>query len=255
MRTPILAAYLGISGLLASCGPSYLLTMAPSRPNGPSVNGHPTSLSTRPEDSVDVRLGFVRYEEKELVFEVEVNNNSTRPVLIAPETFYYTPLYSDAPDTVGSATAAMLEPARVPALNPEARLQQLAKRLDKQANRAEGGGWLELVTSATHIAENVSTITKKETDQQIAEREQRHASDEAFLADQREQHAQKADVLYDQKRNMELVALRKTLLPPRQYVTGQVHFPRTDGAHQLRLVVFFDERPVTFNFTQRPGVL
>ncbi|SHL05726.1 hypothetical protein [Hymenobacter psychrotolerans] len=229
--------------------------MAPSRPNGPSVNGHPASLSARPEDSVEVRLGFIRYEEKELVFEVEVNNSSTRPVLIAPETFYYTPLYSDAPDTVVSGAAAVLEPARVPALDPEARLQLLAKRLDKQANRAQGGGWLELVTSATHIAENVSTITKKETDQQVAEREQRHASDEAFLADQREQYAQQADVLYDQKQHMESVALRKTLLPARQYVTGQVHFPRSDGAHQLRMVVFFNERPVTFTFVQRPGVL
>ena len=245
-----------MSGLLIGCGPSYLLTMAPSHPNGPSINGHPTSLSARPDDSVEVRLGFVRYEEKELVFEVEVNNNSTRSVLLAPDTFYYTPLYTDTPDTLtASATAATLEPARVPALDPEARLQQLAKRLDKQANKAQGGGWLELVTSATHLAEDVASIKKKETDQQSAEREQRHADDEQFLADQREEHAQKADVLYDQKRNLEAVALRKTLLPPHQYVTGQVHFPRTDAAHQLRMVVFFNERPVTFTFIQRPGVL
>lgn len=248
---------------LTGCGASTFLAMQPARPNGPSMNGHPATRRYHP-DSVEVTLHFVRYEKKELVFEVEIGNDSRRPVEVLPETFYYLPNYLAAdtlataqlPDSAaGAVGAALAAPAlpltRIMALDPESRLQQLAARLDKQASKAESGSWFELLTDISHVAEEISSIKKKETDQQIAEREQRHADDDAYFADQREQHAQQADELYTQKQSMEQVVLRKTVLQPGEFVRGQVYFPRTDAARQLRVVVFFDARPVAFDFTQK----
>ncbi len=242
----LLACLLGLSTCLTGCASTSFLTMTPVQSNGPRVNGRPTSLSYHP-DSVEVRLGFVCYEPTELVFEVEIGNDSRRALLITPETFFYAPV-----DT-GAATTSSARLPRVAALDPEVRLKQLATRLSQEAAKAEKVSWLEILTSVTNVAENVASIKKKETEAQVAEREERHQSTEASFDYQREQHAQRADNLYSQHRNMQLVALRKTRLAPGEYVRGYVYFPRTDAARRLRVVVFFDERPVAFDFTQQLG--
>lgn len=230
--------------LLTSCGPSYFLAMQPTRANGPSVNGHPTTLSQHPEDSVQVRMGFVRYEDAELVFEVAVSNESGRPVVLDPATFYYMPRDTAAPPPAAT-------PRRIAAIDPEARLKLLAARLDEEAKKAEKVSFLEILTSVSHVAEDVSSIKKKETQQQIAERKQRHKDDNDFYDSQRAEHAQEADKLYDQQQNLTSVALRKTTVAPGEVAVGQVHFPRSDEAKQLRVVVFYNERPVEFDFLQK----
>ncbi|MBC6698365.1 hypothetical protein [Hymenobacter sp. BT190] len=263
----LLLTTLSLSAVLASCGSSAFLTMQPVKPNGPSVGGSPTSRIYH-SDSVEVQLGFVRYEKDELVFEVEIGNDAHGPVEILPESFYYVPNYrltdtattAQLPDTAVVAAATGLAPTapalpltRVMALSPELKLQQLTNRLNKQASKAEGGSWLEILSSVANITEDISAIKKTETAEQIAEREQRHADNEAHFEAQRESHAQNADELYGRKQHMESVILRKTVLQPNEYVLGQVHFPRTDAARQLRVVLFFNARPVVFDFTQKPG--
>lgn len=218
--------------------------MMPAQANGPSVNGHPTSLSYHP-DSVEVKLGFVRYEPATLVFEVEIGNDSSQPVWVTPETFFYAPV-----DT-GAAVVPTTATARVTALDPELRLKQLAARLEEETTKSEKVSWLEILTMVSNVAEDVSSIKKKETEEQIAEREERHQSSSAYFDYQREQHAQQADTLYTQHLNMQTVGLRKTLLSPGKFVRGLVYFPRTDAARRLRVVVFFNERPVSFDFTQQ----
>ncbi|WBO82782.1 hypothetical protein [Hymenobacter yonginensis] len=261
-----IATLLAASGLLlAGCSSTSFLAMQPATPNGPSLNGHPTSRLYHP-DSVEVKLGFVRYDKKELVFEVEIGNDARRPLEILPETFYYVPDYSltDAAATtqttdLAAAVAATapgapaLTSTRVMALDPEATLQQLTARLNKEAAKAESGSWLEILSSVANITEDIASIKKTETPEQIAERDQRHADDEAYFADQRATHAQQADELSGRKQHLESVILRKTVLQSNEYITGQVHFPRTDAARRLRVVLFVNARPVVFDFTQKPG--
>ncbi|RPD47777.1 hypothetical protein DNI29_10060 [Hymenobacter sediminis] len=232
---------------LTACTATSFLSLTPTRPDGPWVNGHPTSLSQHP-DSVQVRVGFIRYEPTALVFETEIGNYSDRPIQVAPENFYYLMLPTDS--IAEKQLAKGIFESRVPALDPEVQLQQLAAKLDKQAAKATNVSWFEILTSAAHIAEDVASIKKKETAEQVAERDYRHQSDDAFFEEQREQHAQQADQLYDQQVSMEATVLRNTTLEPGQRVVGQVHFPRRDYAKRLRLVVFFDERPVQFDFIQ-----
>lgn len=235
---------LGCLAALSSCNSTSFLTITPVQVNGSGRNGHPTSLSYHP-DSVEVQLGFVGYEPTGLIFEVEIGNDSSRPVLVSPEAFFYAPL-----DTALVTTASELRP-RVAALDPELRLKQLAVRLDQEAAKAEKVSWFEILATVSNVAEDIASIKKKETDDQVAERQERHRSTDDFFDAQRELHAQQADSLYSQHHQVKTAALRKTKLKPGEYVRGYVYFPRTDTARRLRVVVFFDERPVAFDFTQK----
>lgn len=245
MRHSILWAYLAGLGL-TSCGATTFMAMRPAQPDGSSVNGHPTSTKYQTEDSVEVRLSFVRYDPTELVFEVEIGNDSKRPVMIEPTSFFYAPIDTTVPLRPGAKP--MLP--RIAAIDPEVRLKKLATNLETKAAKAEKVSFFEIATTVTQMAESVANINKKETDAQIAEREERHQSTNAYFAEQREQHAQQADDLYNQHQNAKSVMLRTAKLPSGEYVNGQVNFPRTDTAHRLRFVLFYNERPVTFDFNQ-----
>lgn len=232
---------------LTSCGATTFLAMWPAQPDGSSVNGHPTSTKYQIEDSVEVKLSFVRYDPTELVFEVEIGNDSKRPVLIEPTSFFYAPI-----DTaVALRPGAKLMLPRIAAIDPEARLKTLAANLETEAVKAEKVSWFEIATTVTQVAESVASIKKKETEAQVAERQERHESTNAYFANQREQHAQNADNLYNQQQGAQSMMLRRAKLPSGEYVTGQVNFPRTDTARQLRFVLFYNERPITFDFSQR----
>lgn len=234
--------------VLASCSTTFM-AMRPARPDGPWVNGHPTSLTRHP-DSVAVRLGFVRYEPQELVFETEFANSSDQPVHIAPGSFYFMPL----PDTLrpDAPTPPRVFISRVMALDPEVRLGQLHTKLDEEDRKATRVSVWEILTGLSHVAEDVASISKKETTAQIEERNYRHESDNAFFEEQRQQHAQKADRLYEQSNTLQAITLRNTTLEPGQRLRGHVFFPRRDEVKKMRLVVFFNERPVWFDFTQSP---
>ncbi|RSK31684.1 hypothetical protein [Hymenobacter metallilatus] len=237
----------GLALLLSACGASTFLAVEPANSNGPWVNGHPTSVVSHP-DSVYVRAGFLRADDNELVFEVAYLNYSDKPILIAPETFYYMAV----PDTLADSTRVPTQyfAGRRLAADPEVRLVQLQARLKEQERKATNVSWFEILTTVTDLAEDVSSIKKKETDQQVAEREARHQDNQAFFDNQRLDHADQAQQLYSQTTALEAVVLRKNTLAPGQGLRGQVFFPRLDVARKLRLVVFFDERPVQFIFNQ-----
>jgi len=233
--------------LLSACGASTFLAVEPAQSNGPWVNGHPTSVVGHP-DSVYVRAGFIRADDNELVFEVAYLNYSDKPILIAPETFYYVAVPDTLADSV-AVPAGYFESRRL-AANPAVRLGQLQARLKEQDRKATNVSWFEILTMVVNTAEDVSSIKKKETDQQIAERENRHESTRATFDDQRLDHAEQADQLYSQASVLESVMLCRDTLNPGEGRKGQVFFPRMDVARKLRVVVFFDERPVQFTFSQ-----
>lgn len=235
---------LAASCLLSACAPTYFLTMQPTQPNGPWVNGHPTS-QVQHEDSVEVRLGFVRYELNELVFEAQVSNYSGAAVLVAPELFYYVPLL----DTT-TARPDLSAAVRTAAIDPEVRLRHVAQQLHTEAKQATKVSFFEVLSTVADVAESVSSIKKKETEAEIAERDERHASNAAFFDQQRAEHASTADQLLAQQEHLEQALLRKQTLAPGQQIRGQVRFPRHDEAHRFRVVAFFDERPVQFDFRQ-----
>ncbi|MBC8084340.1 MAG: hypothetical protein H7Z21_14145 [Hymenobacter sp.] len=247
-RIILVACAAGLSWGLAGCAPSYLLAIQPAWPDTPGEKSQ-SAVFDKYIDSVEVAVGFVRYEKTELIFQVEVINDSHQAVVVAPETFYYIPLDTSA--VVASTTAAL--PIRVDALAPEQYLRKLTDQLNEQVAKSEKVGFLEILTTVTHVVEDVSSIKKQETDAQIAERDQRHQDENAAFDGLRETHAGQADQIYDQRQIVERFLLRRDTLRTGQRALGYVHFPRTDAANRLRLVIFFNERPIPFDFTQQRG--
>ncbi|UOQ64912.1 hypothetical protein [Hymenobacter volaticus] len=235
--------------LLAGCSPSYFMTTKLSRPSGLWPTGY--ARSDKPiADSVVVRLGFVRYEQQELVFEADVRNVSSRSVVVAPETFYYLPIATTPMASVAPATNF---PTRVAAINPELRLAQLATRLAEETDLATKVSLWELFTTVSNLAEN-NPSKKKETEVQVQEREQRHRQVSAYFAEQYELHAVQADKLFEIKQSLEYRLLRTTTLEPGQHTRGYVCFPRTDAANLLQVVAALAGHSVTFDFVQKVGV-
>lgn len=234
--------------LLAACSPSYFMTTKPSQHSGLWPSGYARSNS-QTADSIVVRLGFVRYEQQELVFEADIRNESNRNVLVAPETFYYLPVVTTP--MVSVALAANFPP-RVAAINPEPRLEQLAARLAEETNLATKVSLWELFTTVSNLAETTpSNKQKKETELQMQEREERHHQVGAYFNEQRELHAVQADKLFELKQKLEYRLLRTTTLEPGQRTRGYVYFPRTDAANLLRVVASLTNHPVTFDFVQK----
>ncbi|UYZ63617.1 hypothetical protein [Hymenobacter weizhouensis] len=241
------AGIAGLGWLLAACAPSYYLKPAPGQATDPS--SFSTNVGLAEADSLEVRLQFIGYEKTAIIFSADIRNGSDRPVQVAPETFCYLPtlprpaVASAAPGTSGPKPYVL-------ALNPEVQLQNLEARLDRHARKASGVSFFELLTVATHVAEDVSSIKKKETDQQIAEREDRHAQNNQYFDEQRADHADQAAALYQEHHSKQHQLLRRREVGPGERLTGFVYFPRTDVASHLRVVVYLRERPFVFDFNQ-----
>jgi len=235
---------LSVGGLLSACGPSYFLTMKPTAENTIWYEGREMVLQE--QDSMLVQMSFVRYEGKELVFEAVVENGSSQPILVAPEQFFYQPVTTQAA-TAGTPTNV---PARVAAIDPEQRMRQLETTLAYESKEATKVSLGELLTTLGHITEDVVSIKKKETDEEVDEREQRQQSERNYYTNQRLEHSIAADQVRYKKEEVEQRLLRKNTLPPGQYIRGYVYFPRTDVADVIRVVVPVGEQPATFDFTQ-----
>jgi hypothetical protein len=230
--------------LLTACGPTYYLAMKLAQSSGRWVDGH--EISQEVHDSVEVHVGVVRYGANGVIFEVNLHNYSARPVLVEPASFYYLPVA-----TLPIASTAALElPGRVGAMDPEPRLQQLTTSIGYEAEQATKVSTSEVLSGLGNIVESVASIKKKETQEQINEREQRHRNDAIYYENQRLQHAANADLLLSEKQELEQYALRKNTLERGQSTRGYVYFSRTDMADLLRLVVRVNEYPLTFDYAQ-----
>lgn len=235
------------AGLLVGCAPSYQLTLAPGQATDSPSPGAPVGLGVA--DSLEVRLGFARYEKATVVFAADIRNGSDRPVLVAPETFAYLPTLP-RPAVASAAAARPAPPVRVAAIDPESLLRTLAARQAAEEERSTKISFWEVLTMVSHTVEDVSSLKKTETPEQIAERDARHAQENQVYDDDRAQHAAQADKLYDEHQSHQRFTLRKHLLQPGERITGWVHFPRTDAATHLRVLLYLRERPFAFDFAQ-----
>jgi hypothetical protein len=231
---------------LSSCGPTYFLTMKPSRSSGEWAHGR--EVARQQHDSLDVRLSFVRYEPNQLVFEAEFRNNSDSAVLISPAAFYFQPI---ATQPVASTTAMGLLPGRVPAVDPELRLAELDRRAEEETRKATRAGILQFATTVACIALDVSSIGRKETSSQFQARQTLSATLPVAFAAARIEHSMAADELSAEAGIMADQALRKTTLEPGFKVRGTVYFPRCDQADLLRLTMPVRQQPVIFDFSQQ----
>jgi len=247
MKIPQLFVAVACAALFTSCAPSYYLTLAPGQ--RADIADYGISVGLAENDSLEVRVGLASYDKKTVAFAIDIRNGSDRPVQVSPETFCYLPTLPYP--AVASTSSTVARTARVMAIDPEQKLRDIAARQAAAEEKASKVSLFEVLTMVTNTAEDISSIKKKETREQEAERDQRHASDNAYFDSQRAQHAADADALYDQHVTQHQTLLRKHLLAPGEKLTGSVHFPRNDAASHLRVVVYLRERPYSFDFDQR----
>ena len=94
--------------------------MNPARGSGIWKEGR--ELTAAIQDSITVSIRFVRYENDALVFSFDIQNQSARPLLVAPEQFSYKPVATTLPP---GDTYMPYFPAAVKAVNPEQKMDRL----------------------------------------------------------------------------------------------------------------------------------
>ncbi|TGE28052.1 hypothetical protein [Hymenobacter metallicola] len=239
---------------LPSCGPSYYLTVKPSQPDSEWHDGRP-AVSTN-FDSVEVQLAYSHLRDKELMFEVEIRNGSDSAVAINPGTFYYQPVMMDRATAKKNAVKlnpnVSYVPSMVYAINPEARIQQLSARLDKEARKANGVSALEWFSIIGNVAEDLTPVkgTEKEKQAEELRREQARIDNKIYFEEQRLNHAEQADRAFNEKELWEVKMLRKNILRPGEMAHGYVVFPVFDQTLLLRISMPIGERTLIYDFDQ-----
>ncbi|TGE23809.1 hypothetical protein E5K00_00920 [Hymenobacter aquaticus] len=247
------AVLLTSASLLSGCGPSYYLAVQPSHPDSQWPDGR-QAVSTN-FDQVEVQVCYSHLRNKELMFEVEVRNGSDSVLTINPASFYYIPKVMDratAKQNGVKLNGNVIMPSAVYAVDPEARIQQLSAKLDKEARKANGVSALELLTVVTNVAEDLKPVQGTPQEKQIEtwRREDKRANDAAYFDDQRMQHAQNADNAYLDKSLWEVKVLRKNTLRPGELARGYVTFPSYEQTALLRLALPLAGRTLFFDFDQ-----
>ncbi|GAA4013038.1 hypothetical protein GCM10022408_27390 [Hymenobacter fastidiosus] len=209
-KAHLLALLAGLG--LPACAPTLYLSMKPETGSKVWHDGH--ERATAAQDSVVVSVGFVRYEPTALIFDVEVRNQSTRPILVAPEQFTYSPVAT----TLHSYEKHLAHfEGSIKAINPEQKLDGLTAAVAYNVSESQRAMLLAPVDYAQqHRIEYSAAVLQAQT----------------------------------QKKEVEAHLLRKNTLAPGQGIRGYVYFPRTDGADVLRLELPLRANPVVIPYKQ-----
>lgn len=197
--------------LLSACSPALYLSMKPSQGSGIWQSGHERTILR--QDSVLVSMGFVRYEGDALLFTFDIQNQSGKAVLVAPEQFSYTPV---ATTLKRGEQYIPYFPKPVRAINPELKLDRLSAAVVYNVQQANAQGF--------HFTEL--------------------ARQESML------HSTAALQAQVQQKDVEARLLRKQTLLPGQGIEGYVYFPRTDGADVLQLSLPLRAQPLLLSYQQ-----
>lgn len=225
---------------LGACSSSHYVLVKPAQGSGQWQDG--LEVVATKKDSVDVRMGVVSTTGSWLEFDVQVQNRSRRPVLVAPETFYLD-AYSTKP-----GMGALRVQAENPEQNIQALQQQAAYHQQKSATRPASEMW----SSLSNLLDELTSRPRHENAARRSARQATYRAEVARYEQERSSHATQATAARDQQRQLEATLLRKTTLAPGQLLRGRVRFRRTaDSAARLRLVTPVAGRVLAADFTQQ----
>ncbi|OON68601.1 hypothetical protein [Hymenobacter sp. CRA2] len=231
--------------LLGACAPSYFVLVKPAATNGRLSDGMEVVASKA--DSLDVRLGVVSTTGQWLEFDVTVQNRSTRPVVVAPETFYL-----DAYGATSGGTVVATAPLRVQAENPERNIQTLQQQAQYHEQKSTARPAGEMLSSLANLIDDFSGKRRRETEQQRTSRETNRQAEVARYEQERTNHAVQAASAREEARQLEANLLRKTTVAPGYALRGRVRFRRyTDAATRLRVVTPVAGRELAAEFSQQ----
>ncbi|QDA61381.1 hypothetical protein [Hymenobacter jejuensis] len=209
-RRVLLLTSVAVAG---SCAPAtYYLSMQPNQGSGIWQDGHERAMASR--DSIQVNMAFVRYDDESLIFDFDIQNQSSKPVLVAPEQFSYSAVNTTLHE--GEQYIAYY-PGPIKAVNPELKLDKLEMA----------------------VAYNL-----RESNRVMLLASPEYANQTRIL------HSTVAAQAQTQKEETEKHILRKNTLVPGQGIHGYVYFPRANQADLLRMSLPLRSEPLVIEYKQ-----
>ncbi|WP_196891808.1 hypothetical protein [Aureivirga marina] len=224
-----------LSIIATSCYAPLAVSKLEPLPNQEKKWHHGKEIIKNEHSDISVQCMYYKSVEKNLIFEVEITNNTGKSILIDPNKFYYT---SYKKDTV-------ILNQFVHAKDPELEILKIDKKLSKnhanEKNRVVNG-ILNTTLQAT-VQGIANSATKEETEKKLDENEE-------DLEDDRKYYMERHATLSDQRSYWETMLIRKTDLPSGYTMRGYVIFTRNHLANFYGLNLAIEKHTFEFDYKQ-----
>jgi hypothetical protein len=230
--------------IFASCAPAPVLRLNPLAGETKWIYGKEFARSAT--DEVEIAVAFESMDEAAVVFDVEITNLSTQPILISPEKFYYLPL-AWPQDSVGLTTATQV----CHAMDPETKILDLDKEIAREKSSYATAAGIDAVGGLLDLVVDIATIGEEKSEKEIKEEEQRKRDEEIARQQREVNHENRLASLKSEKAKWESTTLRRTTLDPEQSARGRVYFRANEKATYLKLCFPIGEANVQIVFEQQ----
>jgi hypothetical protein len=232
--------------VLSGCiSPAPVFTLVPAENDIQWTNG--IGFVDKTDQGVSVRTGFIENQNDLLCFDVSIENNSERTVLIDPGNF------ECIDQTTYKLDAHERPPLAVPlhAIDPETRIQEIEIKLSKENENYQSLQSLQGVGALLNLVLDFGFIIHPPTDEERKMQEQIEEDARCRRSEQENQHTQNVGSLNQEKCFWQTETLRKTTLQPMQIVAGRVYFQRQINAKLLKLRYPIGQTCVEMCFAQK----
>ena len=227
--------------LFSSCvRPYHISKISPSEGNSTWAWGREFVFQTI--DSVAVKIAYETNDRDNVIFNFEIENNSGRPILVTPESFWSRMSGANLPKDIIQQHKAV---------DPESFYLEIAKQRSRQEaeelNKAINHVSISLPAATSPAASNASqkTAVASIEPQQEPQKPAYYREVELYSLQN------KLVSLNDRKRFFDQTILRKSTLPPHSVISGEVYFQRHDQADAYELFVPVNGKILKFRFKQQ----
>lgn len=226
--------------LLTNCSvpPNSILNLKPKIQSSDWYKGK--EITTLYNDSITIRISFDRSLNKDYLFDVDITNNSLRPIIVEPQKFYYD-VKKDNIQNEPLTSVTAKDPEKV-ILNLQKAYSLHQSQIQTQAMIYSFGYFLQfsaqtkaLVTGDIELSNEVEIQGERMKGNQLIDDIQNQNVSES---------------LDNSTYIWEILALRKTTLWKNESVSGKVFFPVNELAKNLEFKFPIGEYELSLLFNQ-----
>ena len=238
MTSKLKFIFLIVPFLLFNCAPLPIYTLSSKEKNKDFLMGRETIIK---EDSgLKLSLNFERYERKNFLFFLVVENKTDDTIIVNPAKIYEEILEPNVDKTVKKSFA----------INPENQLLKIDKQINKTEAQKKTSDGLNLFISALGLASDISSIGKEKSQKEIKEREHIRRQHDRNMRAEETEYQDKMNGLYVEKNHWENNVLRITTLHPGERIGGLIYLPVNRSASIIKLVIPINHREINFIYEQ-----
>lgn len=189
-------------------------------------------------NGITVALLYNKSTDKHLVFDMEITNQSSSEILIAPEQFFY-----HCKNQYGTALGETIY-----AVDPEEQLLNIDKHLSKASSREANQAVLSLVSATAEVTAAIASLD--DTPQERAQLAGDIARNRYYREGVRREVEQETWSLREQRAHWADMVLRKTTFEPGFHIGGKVYFERRECAARCTFQIPLADENFTFTYDQ-----